>query len=184
LASRRNSTLAITRVPIGRAAGCRYSFAGSDVNRDTSPTRVSGGGVGRESGKGASTTGASAAETPARTRGVSLEALLGRFVQSRVGYAAADSSRFVRLRFPATPAACSSMSRNGRRLRFPMIFELPLHARTEQRSSSADEFQDVKPRIVVRAVYNSIAVHEYVGRLNNARTVGPMIDESRWLRWY
>ena len=105
-------------------------------------------------------------------------------ISDRSGYAAANSSRFVRLRFPATPAACSSMSRNGRRLRFPMIFELPLHARTEQRSSSADEFQDVKPRIVVRAVYNSIAVHEYVGRLNNARTVGPMIDKSRWLRWY
>src|SRR6266705_3212333 len=55
-----------SRVSTGRAAGCGYSFSGSGLNRDTSRTRVSGGGVGRESGKAAST-----AETPARTKAVS-----------------------------------------------------------------------------------------------------------------
>src|SRR6266700_1695398 len=53
-----------SRVSTGRAAGCGYSSAGSGLNRDT--RRVSVGGGGRESGKGAST-----AETPARTKAVS-----------------------------------------------------------------------------------------------------------------
>src|SRR5215207_5563531 len=56
-----------------RTAGFRYSFSGSEVNRDASCPRVSGGAVGRESGKGAFTTGTSSAETPARTRAVSGE---------------------------------------------------------------------------------------------------------------
>src|SRR6266481_3783348 len=58
-------------VSTGRAAACGSSSTGSGLNRDTSRTRVSGGGVGRESGKGASTTGAWAAETPARPKAVS-----------------------------------------------------------------------------------------------------------------
>src|SRR5262245_24329640 len=58
-------------VSTGRAAACGSSSTGSGLNRDTSRTRVSGGGVGRESGKGAPTTGAWAAETPARPKAVS-----------------------------------------------------------------------------------------------------------------
>src|SRR5262245_25495664 len=58
-------------VSTGRAAGCGSSSTGSGLNRDTSRTRVSGGGVGRESGKGAPTTGAWAAETSARPKAVS-----------------------------------------------------------------------------------------------------------------
>src|SRR6185503_9598014 len=60
-----------SRISTRGATGCTYSVPGPDVNRDTSRTRVSGGGGGRESGKGASTTGASAAETPAGTKAVS-----------------------------------------------------------------------------------------------------------------
>src|SRR5262249_23002098 len=60
-----------SNVSTGRAAACGSSSTGSGLNRDTSRTRLSGGGVGRESGKGASTTGASAAETPARPKAVS-----------------------------------------------------------------------------------------------------------------
>src|SRR5262245_9393467 len=60
-----------SNVSTGRAAACGSSSTGSGLNRDTSRTRVSGGGVGRESGKGAVTTGASAAETPARPKTVS-----------------------------------------------------------------------------------------------------------------
>src|SRR6516165_11521990 len=59
-----------SNVSTGRTAACGSSSTGSGLNRDTSRTRVSGG-VGRESGKGASTTGASAAETPARPKAVS-----------------------------------------------------------------------------------------------------------------
>src|SRR5262252_1858100 len=52
-------------------AGCRCSSTGaSGLNRDTSRSWVSGGGVGPASGKGASTTGAPAAETPARRKAV------------------------------------------------------------------------------------------------------------------
>src|SRR5215217_5570055 len=51
-----------------RTAGFGYSFSGSDVNRDASCTRFSGGGGGRASGEGASATGVAAAETPARTK--------------------------------------------------------------------------------------------------------------------
>src|SRR5260370_12049139 len=63
-----------SRVSTGRAAGCGSSFAGSLLNRDTSRTGVSGGGVGRESGKGASTaslddTGSAAAPSPSETAG-------------------------------------------------------------------------------------------------------------------
>src|SRR2546426_8799106 len=53
-----------SRVSTGRAADCGSAFAGSGLNRDT--RRLSGGGVGRESGKGASTV-----ETPARTEAAS-----------------------------------------------------------------------------------------------------------------
>src|SRR5882757_5525997 len=54
-----------SRVSTGRAAGCGSSSAGrSGLNRDTSRPRVSDGGAGRESGKGALTMGASAAERP------------------------------------------------------------------------------------------------------------------------
>ena len=51
-----------------RTAGFGYSFAGSDVNREVSCAGAWGGGIRRESGKGASTTGASAAEAPARRK--------------------------------------------------------------------------------------------------------------------
>ena len=40
-----------SRVSTGRTAGFGYSFTGSDVDRDASCTRVSGGGVGRRSGQ-------------------------------------------------------------------------------------------------------------------------------------
>src|SRR5712691_10006988 len=60
-----------SRVSIGRTAGFGYSFTGSELNRDTSCTRVSGGGVGTEPGKGASETGTLAAEMPATTKAVS-----------------------------------------------------------------------------------------------------------------
>ncbi len=82
-----------SRFSNGRAAGCRYSVAGSDVNRDTSRTRVSGGGVGRESGKGASTTGASTADTPARTKAVSRGA--GSTVAASAAGTAADATASV-----------------------------------------------------------------------------------------
>src|SRR6266404_84765 len=52
-------------VSTGRAAGCGSSVAGSPLNRDTSRTRVSCGGVGRESGKGASRWDVAAAVTEA-----------------------------------------------------------------------------------------------------------------------
>src|SRR5262249_61035642 len=52
-------------VSTGRAAARGSTSTGSDLNRDTSRARVSGGGVARESGKGAS-----AAETPARPKEV------------------------------------------------------------------------------------------------------------------
>src|SRR6516165_4127464 len=58
-------------ISIGRTAGCACSSTGaSGLNRDTSRSWVSGGGVGPASGKGASTTGAQAAETPARRKAV------------------------------------------------------------------------------------------------------------------
>src|SRR5262250_2502747 len=58
-------------ISIGRTAGCASSSTGaSGLNRDTSRSWVSGGGVGPASGKGASTTGAPAAETPARRKAV------------------------------------------------------------------------------------------------------------------
>src|SRR5438034_805133 len=77
-----------SRVSTGRTAGCGYSFAGSDLNRDTSRTGVSGGGVGRESGKGTST-----AETPARTKAVSREA--GSTVAASGAGTAADATASV-----------------------------------------------------------------------------------------
>src|SRR5262249_47372580 len=49
------------------------SAGASGLSRDTSRSWVSGGVVGPASGKGASTTGASAAETPARPKAVSRE---------------------------------------------------------------------------------------------------------------
>src|SRR4029079_2803630 len=58
-------------VSAGRTTGSGYSFTSFNMDRDTSCTRVSGGGVGRESGKGASRTGTPAAEKPARTEAVS-----------------------------------------------------------------------------------------------------------------
>src|SRR5262245_41991063 len=67
-----SSTRHSSRISTGRAAGCRYSAGGSDVNRDTSRVRVSGGG--RESVEGASTAGTSVADTPARTNSVTLGA--------------------------------------------------------------------------------------------------------------
>src|SRR6516165_5201475 len=58
-------------ISIGRTAGCACSSTGaSGLNRDTSRSWVSGGGVGPASGKGASTTVAPAAETPARRKAV------------------------------------------------------------------------------------------------------------------
>src|SRR5499425_2136824 len=67
LTTRHSSTISI-----GRTAGCRCSSTGaSGLNRDTSRSRVSGGGVGPASGKGASATGAPTAETPARRKAVS-----------------------------------------------------------------------------------------------------------------
>src|SRR5215467_11169621 len=58
-------------ISIGRTAGCASSSTGaSGLNRDTSRSWVSGGGVRPASGKGASTTGAPAAETPARRKAV------------------------------------------------------------------------------------------------------------------
>src|SRR5262249_42742691 len=67
-ATRHSSTISI-----GRTTGCRCSSStgASGVNRDTSRSWVCGGGVGPASGKGASMTGASAAETPARLKAVS-----------------------------------------------------------------------------------------------------------------
>src|SRR5215510_3641296 len=59
-------------ISIERTAGCRCSSTGaSGLNRDTSRSWVCGGGVGPASGKGASMTGASEAETPARLNAVS-----------------------------------------------------------------------------------------------------------------
>src|SRR4249919_363535 len=58
-------------VSTGRTTGFGYSFTSFNMDRDTSCTRVSGGRVGRESGKGASRTGTSAADKPARTEAVS-----------------------------------------------------------------------------------------------------------------
>src|SRR5438034_9144347 len=55
----------------GSAAACGASSTGSGLNSDTSCTGFSGGGVGRESGKGISTAGASTADTPARAKAVS-----------------------------------------------------------------------------------------------------------------
>src|SRR5262249_16379664 len=52
-----------SNVSTGRAVACGSSSTGSGLNRDTSRARVSGGGVARESGKGAS-----AAQKPARPR--------------------------------------------------------------------------------------------------------------------
>src|SRR5688500_15193266 len=60
-----------SRVSSGRTAGFGTAFTGSELNSDTGCTRVSGGGVGRESGKGASKTGTSAVETFAGTKAVS-----------------------------------------------------------------------------------------------------------------
>src|SRR5215831_2491547 len=58
-------------ISIGRTAGCACSSTGaSGLNRDTSRSWVSGGSVGSASGKGASTMGAPAAETPARRKAV------------------------------------------------------------------------------------------------------------------
>src|SRR5215204_406610 len=58
-------------VSAGRTTGFGYSLTSINMDRDTSCTRVSGAGVGRESGKGPSRTGTSAAEKPARTEAVS-----------------------------------------------------------------------------------------------------------------
>jgi len=44
-------------------------------------------------------------------------------------------------------------------------------------ASSAKVFHDVKPGIVVGAIDYTVAVHEYVGRLHDARPVGAMVDE-------
>src|SRR6266852_711645 len=44
--------------------------------------------------------------------------------------------------------------------------------------SSAKVFRDVKPGIVIGAIHNPIAVDEYVGGLNDAGAVRPVIDEA------
>src|SRR6266498_2970410 len=64
-------------VSTGRTAGFRYSFPGSDVNRDASCPRFSGGGVGRESGKGASRIATSVTETPSSPIAVACGASMG-----------------------------------------------------------------------------------------------------------
>src|SRR6266542_2755535 len=64
-------------VSTGRTAGFRYSFPGSDVNRDASCARFSGGGVGRESGKGASRIATSVTETPSSPIAVACGASMG-----------------------------------------------------------------------------------------------------------
>src|SRR6266536_2042507 len=64
-------------VSIGRTAGLRYSFPGSDVNRDASCPRFSGGGVGRGPGKAASTIATSVTETPSSPIAVACGAPMG-----------------------------------------------------------------------------------------------------------
>src|SRR5262249_26830689 len=98
-------------ISIGRTAGCRCSSTGaSGLNRDTSRSWVSGGGVGPASGEGASTAGASAAETPARPNAVSCgpgSAVAG-------SAAGSGSARWDDVVTAATEAtACASTARSG-----------------------------------------------------------------------
>src|SRR5262245_52860083 len=93
-------------ISTGRTAGCRCSSTGaSGLNRDTSRSWLSGGGVGPASGKGASTTGAPAAETLARPKAVS------RGPGSTASVAGAGRSRWDPAATEAT--ACASIARSG-----------------------------------------------------------------------
>src|SRR5215831_12931946 len=97
-------------ISIGRTAGCRCSSTGaSGLNRDTSRSWVSGGVVGPASGKGASTTGASAADTPARPNAVS------RGPGSSVAASAAGSpsARWDVVTAATEATACASTARSG-----------------------------------------------------------------------
>src|SRR5215813_7910935 len=98
-----------------RAAACASSSTGSGLNRDTSGTRFSGGGVGRASGNGASTTGAS--ETPARRKAVSrgprptvAASLAGTAADATAGSA---SSRWDVVTAATEAMACASSARTG-----------------------------------------------------------------------
>src|SRR5262249_2410701 len=96
-------------ISIGRMAGCRSSTGASGLNRDTSRSWVSGGGVGPASGKGASMTGAPAAETPARPKAVSRRP--GSTVAASVAGTAADATASSgSLRWTGVTAATEAMA--------------------------------------------------------------------------
>src|SRR6516162_3531042 len=104
-------------ISIGRTAGCGASSTGaSGLNRDTSRSCVSGGGVGPASGEAASTTGASAADTPARPK---VSRGPGSIVAASVAGAAADavagspSSRWDVVTAATEATACASSARSG-----------------------------------------------------------------------
>src|SRR5215475_6879119 len=95
-------------ISIGRTAGCRCSSTGaSGLNRDTSRSWVSGGGVGPASGEGASAAGASAAETPARPNVVS------RGPGSTASVAGSGSARWDVVTAATEATACASTARSG-----------------------------------------------------------------------
>src|SRR5215475_15742707 len=103
LTTRHSSTISI-----GRTAGCRCSSTGaSGLNRDTSRSWVSGGGVGPASGEVASTTGASAAETLARLKAVS------RGPGSTASVAGSGSARWDIVTAATEATACASTARSG-----------------------------------------------------------------------
>src|SRR6516225_10136595 len=93
-------------ISIGRTAGCASSSTASGLNR---ATRVSGADIGPESGEGASTTGASAAETPARPKVVSSGP--GSTVAASV--AGAGSSRSDVVTAATEAMACANSARIG-----------------------------------------------------------------------
>src|SRR5262252_712142 len=100
-------------ISIGRTAGCASSSAGcsstgaSGLNRDTSRSWVSG--VGPASGKGASTTGAPAAETPARRKAV----WRGPDPTVAASVAGAGRSRWDVVTAPTEAIACASSAPTG-----------------------------------------------------------------------
>src|SRR5262252_2929408 len=97
-------------ISIGRTVGCRCSSTGaSGLNRDTSRSWVSGGGVEPASGKGASTTGAPAAETPARRKAV----WRGPGPTVAASVAGSGSSRWDVVTAATEAMACASSARSG-----------------------------------------------------------------------
>src|SRR5215468_5695519 len=97
-------------ISIGRTAGCGASSTGaSGLNRDTSRSGVSGGGIGPASGKGASTMGAPAAETPARRKAV----WRGPDPTVAASVAGAGRSRWDVVTAPTEAIACASSAPTG-----------------------------------------------------------------------